>query len=29
MNKLFDNQKNSMVEDYEKRLKELEAFKDD
>jgi len=29
MNTLFENQKNSMVEDYERRLRELEALKDD
>jgi hypothetical protein len=29
MNNLFENKKNSMTEDYERRLKELEALKDD
>lgn len=27
MNRMFDNQKNTMIEDYERRLKELEARK--
>lgn len=27
MNQMFDNYKNNMIEDYEKRLKELEALK--
>jgi hypothetical protein len=25
MNKLFENQKNALIEDYEKRLRDLEA----
>ena len=29
MNTLFGNQKNSLVEDYERKLRELEALKDD
>ena len=27
MNDLFENQKNTMIEDYERRLRELEAHK--
>jgi len=27
MNELFENQKNTMIEDYERRLRELEAKK--
>jgi len=27
MNELFENQKNTMIEDYERRLRELEARK--
>ena len=29
MNQLFENQRNSLIEEYERKLRELEATKDD
>ena len=29
MNQLFDNQKNSLIEEYERKLREMEANKDE